>query len=50
MFDGADEVDPAHNLIKGRGGAMYMEKVMMSAAPKTYILVDQSKIVQKAGI
>ena len=48
-FDGADEVDPGHNLIKGRGGAMYMEKVMMSAAPKTYILVDHSKIVEKLG-
>jgi len=48
-FDGADEVDPAHNLIKGRGGAMYMEKVMMDAAPKTYILIDKSKLVEKLG-
>ncbi len=48
-FDGADEVDPQHNLIKGRGGAMYMEKVIMDAAPKTYILVDQSKMVDKLG-
>jgi len=48
-FDGADEVDPQHNLIKGRGGAMYMEKVIMTAAPKTFILVDQSKMVEKLG-
>ena len=28
-FDGADEVDPERNLIKGRGGAMFMEKILM---------------------
>lgn len=48
-FDGADEVDPDRNLIKGRGGAMFMEKVMMHAAPKSYILVDRSKLVPKLG-
>lgn len=48
-FDGADEVDPAHNLIKGRGGAMFMEKILIDAAPKSYILVDQSKMVERLG-
>jgi len=48
-FDGADEVDPQRNLIKGRGGAMFLEKVVMQASPKNYILVDQSKLVQKLG-
>lgn len=48
-FDGADEVDPDHNLIKGRGGAMFREKLLIDSAPKTYILVDQSKMVQKLG-
>lgn len=48
-FDGADEVDPRRNLIKGRGGAMYMEKVIMDAAGKTFILVDKSKMVEKLG-
>lgn len=48
-FDGADEVDPNRNLIKGRGGAMFMEKIMMHAAPKNFILVDQSKLVPKLG-
>ncbi len=48
-FDGADEVDPRRNMIKGRGGAMYLEKVIMDAAPKTYILVDRSKLVEKLG-
>jgi ribose 5-phosphate isomerase A len=48
-FDGADEVDAARNLIKGRGGAMFMEKILIDAAPKSYILVDQSKMVRRLG-
>jgi ribose 5-phosphate isomerase A len=48
-FDGADEVDPAKNLIKGRGGAMFKEKMLIYASPRPYILVDQSKLVQKLG-
>jgi ribose 5-phosphate isomerase A len=48
-FDGADEVDPERNLIKGRGGAMYIEKIMIDSAPKSYILVDQSKLVKRLG-
>jgi ribose 5-phosphate isomerase A len=48
-FDGADEVDPARNLIKGRGGAMFMEKILIDAAPKSFILVDQSKMVERLG-
>lgn len=48
-FDGADEVDPERNLIKGRGGAMYLEKIVIDAAPKSYILVDQSKLVTRLG-
>ena len=48
-FDGADEVDPDRGLIKGRGGAMFLEKVIMRAASKTYILVDQSKMVSRLG-
>lgn len=48
-FDGADEVDPERNLIKGRGGAMFMEKIMIYASPRNYILVDRSKLVQRLG-
>lgn len=48
-FDGADEVDGGKNLIKGRGGAMTREKMVMVAAPKTFILVDQSKFVDRLG-
>lgn len=48
-FDGADEVDRDRNLIKGRGGAMNREKMVMVASPKTFILVDQSKFVDRLG-
>jgi ribose 5-phosphate isomerase A len=48
-FDGADEVDPSRNLIKGRGGAMFREKILISASSKTFILVDQSKLVSRLG-
>ena len=48
-FDGADEADPARNLIKGRGGAMFMEKVLMHSSPRNFILVDPSKRVTKLG-
>jgi ribose 5-phosphate isomerase A len=32
LFDGADEVDPNNRLIKGRGGAMFKEKLLISSA------------------
>jgi ribose 5-phosphate isomerase A len=48
-FDGADEVDPQRNLIKGRGGAMFKEKLVIDSSPKTFILVDQTKLVTKLG-
>jgi ribose 5-phosphate isomerase A len=48
-FDGADEVDPDRNLIKGRGGAMFLEKIVMYASPRNFILVDQSKLVARLG-
>ena len=50
LFDGADEVDPNRSLIKGRGGAMFKEKMMLSSSPVNYILVDETKIVDKLGI
>ncbi len=49
LFDGADEVDPKHSLIKGRGGAMFKEKLMIMSSPINYILVDKSKLVNKLG-
>jgi ribose 5-phosphate isomerase A len=48
-FDGADEVDPQHNLIKGRGGAMFREKLNIDSATTSYILVDPSKLVKRLG-
>lgn len=49
LFDGADEVDPNHNLIKGRGGAMFKEKLLISTSSLNYIIVDESKLVNKLG-
>jgi len=48
-FDGADEVDPKKNLIKGRGGAMFREKIVMKSSPENYILADPSKFVTILG-
>lgn len=48
-FDGADEVDKDHRLIKGRGGALFAEKLVMASSIKTYILVDASKHVRRLG-
>lgn len=48
-FDGADEVDPENNLIKGRGGAMFKEKLLICNSKETYIIVDESKFVDKLG-
>ena len=48
-FDGADEVDPNKHLIKGRGGAMFKEKLIMTASARNYIIVDDSKLVDKIG-
>jgi ribose 5-phosphate isomerase A len=45
-FDGADEVDPASNLNKGRGGALLREKVVMASSPERYVVVDESKLVE----
>ncbi len=48
-FDGADEVDAARSLIKGRGGAMFREKLIILASAKAYIIVDNSKLVARLG-
>ena len=49
LFDGADEVDPNRSLIKGRGGAMFKEKLLISSSPVNYIIIDDSKQVKKLG-
>jgi ribose 5-phosphate isomerase A len=48
--DGADEVDPALNLIKGRGGALFREKLVAAAAKRFVVVVDESKLVKRLGV
>lgn len=45
-YDGADEVTSDNWLVKGRGAAMYKEKLNIAASEVTYILVDESKMVK----
>src|SRR5262245_20023044 len=47
--DGADEVDPQNNLIKGLGGALVREKIVASAARRFIVLVGKEKIVPVLG-
>ena len=48
-FDGADEVDQNGWIIKGRGAAMFKEKLNIASSEKVYLLVDSTKIVNKLG-
>jgi ribose 5-phosphate isomerase A len=48
-LDGADEVDPALNLIKGLGGALLWEKVVAISSRRVVIFVDESKLVERLG-
>jgi len=48
-IDGADEVDPDLNLIKGGGGALLREKVVASASRREIIIVDRSKLSNRLG-
>jgi ribose 5-phosphate isomerase A len=48
--DGADEVDPALNLIKGRGGALFREKLVAAASKRFVVVVDDSKVVKQLGV
>ncbi|MEO9364485.1 MULTISPECIES: ribose 5-phosphate isomerase A [Candidatus Nitrosocaldus] len=47
VFDGADQIDANLVMIKGGGGALLREKVLMYAAKKVVILADESKYVDK---
>ena len=47
LFDGADEVDPDGSLIKGRGGALFREKMLFRATTDRRVIVDDSKLVDK---
>lgn len=48
-IDGADEVDPAKNLIKGGGAAHTQEKIVDSLADTFVVVVDGGKLVDKLG-
>ena len=47
--DGADEVDPQLNLIKGLGGALLREKIVASASRFFIVIVDRAKLVKNLG-
>ena len=47
--DGADEVDPDQNLIKGYGRALVREKIVAAASRKLVILVGEEKLVPRLG-
>ena len=48
-IDGADEVDPALDLIKGGGGALLREKIVAQASRREIIVVDETKLSPELG-
>lgn len=48
-IDGADEIDPALNLIKGGGGALLREKIVAAASDAMVVIADSSKLVPVLG-
>ena len=48
-IDGADEIDPHLNLIKGGGGALLREKIVATAARRFVVIGDASKLVPRLG-
>ena len=48
-IDGADEIDPALNLIKGGGGALLREKIVASASKAMIVIADETKVVDQLG-
>lgn len=50
VIDGADEIDPQLNLIKGGGGALLREKIVASSAQTFIVVADISKQVSRLGL
>jgi ribose 5-phosphate isomerase A len=48
-IDGADEIDPEGNAIKGKGGAQTCEKIVASLAEQYVLIADQTKLVDRLG-
>jgi len=46
VFDGADQIDAKFNMIKGGGGALLKEKILISSAKRVVIMADESKFVR----
>ncbi len=49
VIDGADEIDPSLNLVKGGGGALLREKIVAHAAARMIVIADDSKLVANFG-
>src|SRR5256886_6437440 len=47
--DGADEIDPAVNCLKGGGGALLREKIVAHASRRFVVIADESKLVGRLG-
>ncbi len=47
--DGADEIDPHNNMIKGGGGALLREKIVATMSKEMIVIVDQGKLVPQLG-
>jgi ribose 5-phosphate isomerase A len=50
VFDGADQIDSKFNMIKGGGGALLKEKILISAAKQVFIIADSTKFVETFDI
>ncbi|MGC6472270.1 MAG: ribose-5-phosphate isomerase RpiA [Parvibaculales bacterium] len=49
VVDGADEIDPALNLVKGGGGALLREKIVAAASGRMVVIADETKWVKTLG-
>src|SRR5438876_7469742 len=47
--DGADEIDPSVNCLKGRGGALLREKIVAHASRRFVVIADETKLVGRLG-
>ncbi len=48
--DGADEIDPHKNMIKGGGGALLKEKILAKSSHEMVIIIDETKLVDNLGV
>ncbi len=48
-FDGADEIGANGDVVKGRGGGLYKEKLIIAAAQKRFIIAEDKKFVERVG-